>query len=358
MNHTQMWLFMTNQAEPLRQSSLLMLIAGGIGHGDTLLHSLRAHEVECQGTWAGKVGQLRLLMEQGHLLSSALTVVGEILPDATISAIRVAEGTATLPDTLMDEARRISSQLQSNRQSGVSIETLIVWLPAMLVVILGLASFMLIFITPKLKEIFIGFGVELPPITKAFISVGDWAGSSWVLFWMPFLAFVVYCTYFYYSSERRRMVRGYHRLAERFPRYWVPGMLRQMSLAAATEMPLSMALDSTLQNLPEGRAANRISELRHRVQSGQSVLTAMQQTRLLNARETAFLESALRTHHLDWGLRHLADGIDRRRGRLIRRFTELIGPIVIVLVGLVVLFVVVAMFQPLVKVIHQLAAVG
>ena len=31
MNYVQMWLFMTNQSEPLRQTSLLMLLAGGIG---------------------------------------------------------------------------------------------------------------------------------------------------------------------------------------------------------------------------------------------------------------------------------------------------------------------------------------
>ena len=93
MNYVQMWLFVTNQSEPLRQSSLLMLLAGGVGHGDSLLHGLKAHEAESKGTWGSKVGQLRLLMEQGHSLSSALSVVRDLLPDQTISAIRIAEGT-------------------------------------------------------------------------------------------------------------------------------------------------------------------------------------------------------------------------------------------------------------------------
>ena len=75
MTFIQMWLFMTNRSEPLRQASLLMLLAGGVGHGDTLLQSLRAHEQESKSIWAGKIGQLRMLLEQGHSLSGALSII-------------------------------------------------------------------------------------------------------------------------------------------------------------------------------------------------------------------------------------------------------------------------------------------
>ncbi len=78
MTFIQMWLFMTNRSEPLRQASLLMLLAGGVGHGDTLLQSLRAHEQESKSIWANKVGQLRMLLEQGHSLSGALSIVSEL----------------------------------------------------------------------------------------------------------------------------------------------------------------------------------------------------------------------------------------------------------------------------------------
>ena len=102
MTFIQMWLFMTNRPEPLRQASLLMLLAGGVGHGDSLLQSLRAHEQESKSIWAGKIGQLRMLLEQGHSLSGALSIISELLPDQTVTSIRVSEGTEALAYVLMD----------------------------------------------------------------------------------------------------------------------------------------------------------------------------------------------------------------------------------------------------------------
>ena len=355
MNYVQMWLFVTNQSEPLRQSSLLMLLAGGVGHGDSLLHGLKAHEAESKGTWGSKVGQLRLLMEQGHSLSSALSVVRDLLPDQTISAIRIAEGTGALPDVLMDEARRISRSMQGSRSSGISIESLVIWILMISTIMSTIVSFLMVFIVPKFKEIFIGFGVEFPPVTMMLIQVSDFLMSYAFLFLLPVTAIVGFGGWWLYSSMRRRMVHGYHRFMEHWPRYWLPGLLRQLSLSAASGRPLGSALDSAMMDMPPGRAARIVSSLRHRVNAGQDAIEALETVGLVKPHEAAFLQSSLQTRHLDWGLRHLADSIERKRGRFLRRIPELIGPVIIVMMGIVVLFVMLALFMPLIKLINDLA---
>lgn len=355
MNSMQVWLFMTNKSEPLRQSSLLMLLAAGIGDSETLVQSLHAHEAENKGVWAGKVGQLRLLLEQGHVLSSALTVIGGLLPDQAVAAIRVAEATGTLPAALMDEARRTMVEGRAAR-AAIDLESLIVWLSAVLVVMVAMTSFVTMFIVPKLKMIFTGFGIALPAETQAFITIGEWALELWMIAGLPILAAAAWLIWLFYASLHQRLTRGYHRFMEHWSRYWVPGLLRQMSLAAATDLPLSLALESALQNLPDGRAARRFRDLRFRVQCGSDVVDAMRYTRLIRRDEHAFLIAANRTRHLDWGLRHLADAIDRRRNRWMHRAAELIGPCVICVVGLLILFIVVSLFLPLIEIIEQMAA--
>mgnify|MGYP000069202935 CR=1 FL=1 len=355
MNYVQMWLFVTNQSEPLRQSSLLMLLAGGVGHGDSLLHGLKAHEAESKGTWGSKVGQLRLLMEQGHSLSSALSMIRDILPDQTISAIRIAEGTGALPDVLMDEARRISKSMQGSRSSGISIESLVLWTFMICTIMSSIVSFLMIFIVPKFKEIFIGFGVEVPALTILLIQISDGLMSYLFLLWMPFTAIVGFGGWWMYSSMRRRMTHGYHRFMEHWPRYWLPGLLRQLSLSAASGSPLGTALDCAMMDMPPGRAARTVSGLRHRVNAGQDTIEALTAVGLVKPREAAFLRSSLQTRHLDWGLRHLADSIERKRGRFLRRIPELLGPVIIVMMGIVVLFVMLGFFMPLIKLINELA---
>ena len=355
MNHIQMWLFMTHQSEPLRQTSLLMLLAGGIGHGETLLHSLRAHEAESSGEWGSKIGQLRLLMEQGHSLAASLTMVRDLLPDQTISAIRTAESTGTLADVLVDEAKRISQSVQTASGGAVTMETLLLMTFSIGTVMFSVVSFLMLFIIPKFKEIFIGFGVGFPPITMALIYLTDVVLSYWYIFLLPMTSCVFIGLWWTYTSSRSKLIHGYHRLMEHWPRYWVPGLLRQLSLSAATGQPLSAALDAAMIDMPPGRASERVSGLRHRVMNGEGTIEALRATRLLRAREAAFLHSALKTRHLDWGLRHLAEAIEARRMRFWRRVPTILAPMMILVLGLTVMFVCVAFFAPLVKLLNDLS---
>lgn len=355
MNYVQMWLFLSNQSEPLRQTSLLMLLAGGIGHGETLIQSLKSHEIESKGHWASKIGQLRLLMEQGHSLSSALATVGDLLPDQTISVIRTAESTGTLPDVLIDEAKRISGSIHGSRASGINPESLILMMLALGTVMFVIVSFLMYFIVPKFKEIFIGFGVELPAVTVQVILVSYFVMSYWYLFLLPVSGILFIGFWWMYASSSQRLRLGYHRFMEHWPRYWLPGLLRQLSLSAATGQPLGTALDFAMMDIPSGRASRKISEVRHRVTGGEDTITALASVGLLNGKEAAFLNSSLQTRHLDWGLRHLAQSIERKRIRFAQRIPEILGPLAILFLGFIVLFLCAAFFMPLIKLLNDLA---
>ena len=358
MTFIQMWLFMTNRPEPLRQASLLMLLAGGVGHGDSLLQSLRAHEQESKSVWASKIGQLRMLLEQGHSLSGALSIISELLPDQTVTAIRVCEGTGALADVLMDEARRLHEQTRSKSGSPRTLEQDLLWAAALLTVASFIVTFLIVFIVPKFKSIFIGFGVALPPATIAVIEVSDFAYSYWYLFIVPGTASVVVFFWLVYSSLWKKLTLGYPRFAGLWPRYWLPGILRTLSLSAATGQPLGRALDCVMQDLPPGRSATVVSALRHRVHGGEDAIVVMQSVGLLRASEAAFLHSSLRTHHLDWGLRHLADSVERRRRNLFRRLSQFIGPGVVLIVGAIVMFLARGFFEPLITLLDDLSREG
>ena len=161
-----------------------------------------------------------------------------------------------------------------------------------------------------------------------------------------------------YSSLWRKLTHGYPRFAELWPRYWLPGILRTLSLSAASGQPLGRGLDCVMQDLPPGRAAKVVSALRHRVNGGEDAIVAMQSVGLLRASEAAFLHSSLKSHHLDWGLRHLADSVERRRRNLFRRLSQFIGPGVVLFVGALMMFLARGFFEPLITLLDQLSLEG
>lgn len=355
MSYVQRWLFLTHKAEPLRQTSLLMLLAGSLGHGDSLLQGLRAYESENDGEWAGKIALLRTLLETGHPLSTAVTMVGELLPEQTVTAIRIGEKTGCLPAVLLDEAKRVSEDIPQDQGTGISFESLLLWGAMLGSVLVSLVSFLMIFIVPKMKEIFLGFGTELPGPMVLLISISDLLSRHAYVYALPAVALCVYGSRLLYKGSRKRLICGYYSFEQFFPRLWVPGLLRMMSLSVATEQPISIALDATMQDMPEGRAAEKFSALRHRIHQGEDPVVALGQTNLLSQREMLFLHSALRSHHLDWALRHLASEMDRRRNRWRRLIPEMIGPVAVVAVGVIVLFICIAFFTPMIQLLNQLS---
>jgi type II secretory pathway component PulF len=357
MNFKQAWLFATNQPEPLRQSALLMLLAGCVGHGDSLLHCLQAHAAESRGQWGSKISQLRMLLEQGYALSSAMGVVGELVPVQSLSAIRVAEGSGMLPDVLMDEARRISVEFRQRESLGLDLAAVVLMVSTVAVVGLGLLLFLSHFIVPKIRPIFgeSGFGPELPALSQRLFSFCDFLNSTGLFLILPFLATLAVLAFRYQRSERMRLSQGFRPWTASWPRMWVPDLLRHLSLTAASGTPTGLALDSALEDLPHGAVTLRVSELRTRIQNGDELIAAMAGCRLIKSSEAAFLKSALRTRHLDWGLRHLAAAIERRRNRWLRGLSGIVAPLLIFGLSLAVLFVVAGLFMPLVKLISELS---
>lgn len=353
MSYIQMTMFMFNKPEPLRQSSLLVLLAGSMGHGESLLRGLRAYELEHKGDWASKVGQLRGLLEMGYSLADALAVIRDMLPAETVSAIRIAERAGTLPNVLISEAQRLTKD--SGSDNSTSLFATLMYLSAVFSAMFVVISFVMVFIIPKFKEIFSGFGVMLPSMTVTLISAADGFTTTWPAIVPPIMgatigsiAFVFYCRY--------QLLRyGYNVFWNWWPRNWTPSILRQLGFAASSGQPLVNSLDSLLSDAPPGRATIRMSALRHRVHNGDHLVAALLDTGFLNQREAVFLTSATEARHLDWALLHTARTIDMRRERWITRLATVVMPLALIATGCVVFFVVIGLFLPIIQLINDLA---
>ena len=348
-------LFALNRPEPIRQASLLMVLASGVGHGDALIEGLRSHSEECGSPWCDRVTSLRMLLEQGLPLSTALRNNPGLLPETVVSAIRVGEQTGSLREVLADEAQRLSLESGNVQTVGISAGNAMLWIAVVGSVMSSVVMFLMIFIIPKFKKIFEDFDTELPAITYRLISLSDFMMGFGSLLFMPLLALFAGIGFLKIYSSYIQITRGSPPGAEHWPRFWIPEVLRLLSVTAATHRPLQETLHSVISDLRPGRAATALSGVRYRVESGQDCVTALRNERLINDREEAFLQATVRTGHLDWGFRHLGRSMELRRLRWMKRIVSLLEPAIILLAGVFVMFVVVAMFLPLIKLLNDLS---
>jgi len=353
--HLQAILFMLNRPEPIRQSSLLMVLATGIGHAPSLMAGLKALTEESSPPWSNRIAQLRVLLSQGQTLSEALTSATGLLPEKTLIAIRVAEEAGALKQVLADEAQRLMLDDQSGNSVQASFPTTLAWLLALGLIAQSVISFIMMFIIPKFNAIFEGFGVELPATTRALIGISDWMMDSFFLIVFPIVSLLLYGLYKLTRAHLRYLSTGHVLGSERFSRYWTPLILRLLSVAVSTERSLGDAVHAIQRELVPGRASRQLSGVRQSIYAGTDCWEALRTYGFLKHREVAFLNSTSKTHHLDWGLIHLGRTIERRRERWLRLGLSFLQPTVILLAGAVVGFVVVSLFMPIVKLINDMS---
>ena len=290
-------------------------------------------------------------MSQGSTLADALDAQPKLLPESTVLSIRVAEQAGTLSDVLRDLAVRQTKSLRGDAVSSAAGSCLYLW--AMLAVGANIVMFLMYYIVPKFKAIFIGFGTELPSVTIALIQVADFFVSYGYLFG-PLFFLVPLWTFGEalsrgWSETRLSWLLGFGRRAE------VPRLLRRLHDAVTAKMPWQTALQPMVLHHHQADIRGRLERVLGRVSAGMGIWPALREVGLLNARDVGLLEVSERAGNLSWALVALAQAKERRMVHRRRVFEAVCVPFFVVTFGLLVGFVCFGFFMPMVKLLNDLS---
>lgn len=110
-----------------------------------------------------------------------------VLPEFYLQSIKIAETSGSLEQVLSELSQYLYEQYKLTKQ----IQTSLIYPIFIIFVSLSMVTFMLMFIVPKITEIFVKNQQELPLITKIVIAVGDFVGSYIQIILVGLLVFVM-----------------------------------------------------------------------------------------------------------------------------------------------------------------------
>lgn len=116
-------------------------------------------------------------VERGQTVAESLEVHPHIFSPLFVSFVRVGESTGKLQESLQILAKQLDKEYQLKRAVRGGLLYPIVILVALITV--GVA--MMIFVIPKLVEVFEGFDVELPLTTRVLIATSAFFQSYWYI---------------------------------------------------------------------------------------------------------------------------------------------------------------------------------
>ena len=337
-----------------RQVEFVWLLALAVKSGRPLSEEIEAY---AQGTWGRRH---RLLVDMAERLRNGvplteLAVPQGLLPRSAAMQIHAGVVSSSLPSTLRKTALRVTRDLIYDDESANSGGSLI-YPAAMIPIACLIVGFLMYYIIPKFKKIFDDFGTELPQPTILLIQLSDSVVNFWYVFGLPLFyipivifIFVSMAQYYGWRVMLQSVFGGW------FIRWYTPDVMRAVAQSVEQKIPLDQALNSIAKHPGPIRLRDRLAWAVESLQAGSPNWQTLQAAGLLKHSETLVLETAEQTGNLPWALETLATNLERRSAFRVSAFMEFVRPILLIGMSVIVGFVAIAMFLPLIKLLNYLS---
>lgn len=333
-----------------RQVGLLWMLTIASERSMPLAPAVEAYANERGGSFSRKARLLAQMLNSGVPLPDALDRCPGLLPPNAQPLVRVGCETGTLASAL----RQSTTACNLHESLWASINGKIAYLIFLPIFGLIVISFMMMWIVPRFEKIFKDFSASLPPMTEWLIYVSYFAVNYWYLlapFFLLVLGVVLHITMRYFGwidSDLPIVGRILRRLD-------TAQILDTLAVVAGQKRPLSEGIASLARSYPKSDIRQRLCLAMAETQSGRDWCESFQRHGLLRGSDKAILQAASRVGNLPWAMREMADSNRRRFAYRLQAWVQTLFPPAMIFLGLIVMFIVVALFLPLIALIRSLA---
>ena len=284
---------------------------------------------------------------QGGTLHEALADHRHIFPDLFINMIQVGEDSGTLDRTMY----RLADFLESQARMRARIQSALAYPILMSLVGSGVLVFLFVFVIPKITTMLNELDRALPWPTLMLITLTDFLARWWWLLGL-LLALALIALKRYRDTERGR--EHIDSLVLKTPLFGRLQLLiitarfaRTLGTLLESGVPLLKALDIS-RNLLSNRVLNRaIETVTLRVQEGAGLATSLKETTVFPPMLAQLTAAGEKSGKLEEMLFRVADTYEHQTDLSMTGMLSLLEPLMILLMGGIVGFVVLAILLPI-----------
>jgi len=333
-----------------QQNALLWLLVISAERFMPLGPAIEALARERGGSFGRRAKRLAELLAAGAPLPDALELCPKMLPTYALPMIRVGCQSGALAPALR-QAATVHNLHAPVWMSLIGKLSYLLLLP-----IFGLAVlvFVTIWIVPRFASIFRDFHASLPLMTQCLIQAAYFAVNYWYFFSPLLLLFawlVVHMVMRYFGLTQS----DFPFLGRLTRRLDSANVLDGLAVVALQQRPLAEGVATLATAYPKHSIRRRLTLAALDIESGRDWAESLWQRSLIRRADLAVLQAAQRVGHLPWAIQEMADSSRRRFIYRLQAIVQAVFPAVVICFGAVVMFIVVALFLPLVALIQRMA---
>jgi type IV pilus assembly protein PilC len=332
-------------------------LATMVQSGMSLLRALYVIEEQTESEKLRDVWiDVRKDVEAGLALSDALRKHPDVFNELYVAMVQAGETGGILDNTLV----RVATQLEKDAALRRQIKAAMIY-PSLiggfaLIVLIALVAFLV----PVFEKIFDDFGGELPAITKFTVWLSHMITGRWYLM-IAIVAAVVWLFRYWKRSDTGKV--QWDKIKLKFPMK-IGGIVQKVALARfsrtfsgliAAGVPMLEAIDITGRTSGNKVIEMAMDDVRDSVKRGGSLTAPMAAVpEAFPVMVTQMIGVGEETGALETMLSKVADFYEEQVEAAVKALTSILEPVMIVIVGSIVGFIVIAMYLPMFKVYDQI----
>ncbi len=313
------------------------------------LRILQIQEKEKNKKFSEIIGSVTAEVEGGSTFSSALNKFPKVFPSIYVSLVKSGEASGKLDQSL----DRVATQMEKSYDLKSKIKGAMMYPAFITVSMVVVAGIVVTFVMPQLKSLFEESSTELPIITKVLLSTSDFVRNYWwIVIFLP-VGFVALFRYLLNTKKGRRL---WDKLKLKIPiinifirDVYMAQFTRTLGTLISSCLPILDALRIVSDTMGNVHYKEEFREIARKVENGVSLAIPLEDSDLFPTMVSHMIEVGEKTGSVDKILFKLADFFDNEVSNTIAVLSTMLEPVILVIMGIGVGFMVGAVILPIYK---------
>jgi type II secretory pathway component PulF len=310
--------------------------------------------LESRGIPADVSRELKQEVTEGRSLSDAMARQPRVFSDLYITRVRAGEQSGSLVEVL----RRMATHFQQFAEVQAKISSALIY-PAMVVGMgMFLVAFFMFVMMPQFTKIFEGFNIPLPLPTRMLIGLSQFLLGYWWLLGLVIIVAIILFIRFKASEAGGRKLDEWKMKAPVIGKVINLNLFGQFARTLGTLLqngvPVLTALKITEQVLPNRLIREAVAKTREAVTDGKTLAQPLQQSKIFPQLMVDLVRIGEETGDVPGALNNLADTYEGELAIALRLMTQLLEPVLILVMGGIVAFLLLSIFLPLFRLISAI----
>ncbi len=286
-------------------------------------------------------------VNSGNTLADALGKHPNVFSSLFVNMVAAGETSGTLEDVLL----RLAEILEKRAHLAAKVKSAIAYPLMMIFVAVGVVVFLMSVVVPSITTIFIEINRPLPWPTRLLIST-----SAFLKTYLVLIAIVVCAAFFGivagYTTKNGRLFADRTKLklplfGTLFLKLEIARLTRTLGILLVSGIPILSALEIAKQVIQNSFIADALGSVKDLVSKGDNIANAIRRTGLFPPIVFHIIATGQISGNIEDGLINIADMYDGEVELATKTLTSLLEPVILLFMGAVVGFIVLAILLPI-----------